>query len=184
MEEEAAVLTETSPPAAERAPFGSREVASVGRFVAALETGLCWQGAEPVSRVGMEEVVSVFEVEVTEGLGVVDSEVVGVTAAVPGGSNGVEMLVIVEVGASVTGELDLGTEAFLSLAIMLVGVVVTAAESTKSVHISVSVLEEETVTLAESGTELEIVGTEEEVVAGADGAAAILGLLGVFVSAS
>lgn len=39
-------------------------------------------------------------------------------------------------------------------------------------------------TLAESGTELEIVGTEEEVVAGADGAAARLGLLGVFVSAS
>lgn len=179
--EEAAVvlLTETSAPVTERAPLSSSEVSSAGRFVDVLETELCWEGAEPVSRVGMEVVVTVFEMKGVEGL-----KVVGITEAVQEGSDGVEVLVTVEVGASVSGPADLGSEAFLSLTVTLSDVVVAAVGFTESVHISVSVLDRETVT----GTELEIVGTVEVVVAvrspGADGAATGLGLVGVFVSAS
>lgn len=92
----------------------------------------------------------------------------------------------VVVGGSAVVLVGLGTEALLSLTASSVGVVAASV-----VHISVStVLEGETVTLAASGTESEIVGTVEVVAAagsgaaGADGAVVGLSLVGVFVSAS
>lgn len=186
------MVTEMSPPAAERATFGSREAASVGTSVDVLVTELCCKAAGPVSRVGMEEVVTVSDVEGMKRVGVTDSDELGITETVPGSSVGVKMLVFVGIGVSGSGAVDLGTEVTPSLTVLLVDdVVVAAAGFTESVHISVSVVEEETATLAASGAGSEIVGTEEgEVVAdrsgvaGVEGAAVILGLVGVFISAS
>lgn len=90
------------------------------------------------------------------------------------------------VGGSAVVSVVLGTEALFSLTASSAGVVAASV-----VHISVStVLEGETVTLAASGTESEIVGTVEAAAAegsgaaGADGAVVGLSLEGVFVSAS
>lgn len=155
-------------------------------------------GAGTVSEVVMEGPVMVVELEVTERLGVMDSGEGEVTETVAGGSAGVVVLVRVvgkvEVGSSAVETLVSGIEALLSSTAPFVGVVAAAVGLTESVHISVSegvtVLEGETVKSVESGTEFEIVGTVGVVVsvragaAGADGAAAGLTLVGVFVSAS
>lgn len=197
---EAVVTTEiASPPAAgvastERTPFGSGKVNLVARFVDIVETGLSLVAAETVSMVVMEGVVIVAECEVTERLGVMDSE--EVTVRVAGGSVGVVVLVRVVgelvVGNSVAVALGSGIEGLSSAS--FVGVAAAVVELTESVHISVSeggtVLEGEIVKSVESGTELEIVGTEGVVVvmragaAGVDGAALGLSLVGVFVSPS
>lgn len=182
--EEAVAMTEiaASPPAAgeastERIPFGSGKVDLVDRFVDVVETELSLLGAETVSKVVME--VTVVELEVTEGLGVMDSEEVEVTETVAGGSVGVVVLGRVawkvEVGSSVVVALASGTEVLLSGSVTFVSVVAAAVVLTESVHISVSdgvtVLEGEIVKLAESGTEFEIVGTVGVVVAVEAGAA-------------
>lgn len=98
--EEAGVMTEiaASPPAAgvasmEGTPFGSGKVDLVDRFVDVVETELSLLGAETVSEVVMEGVVIVVASEVTERLGVMDSEKVEVTKTVVGGSVGVVVLV-------------------------------------------------------------------------------------------
>lgn len=96
---EAVVVTEiaASPPAAAGAastePFGSGKVNLVDRFVDAVETELSLLGAETVSEVVMEGVVIVVELEVTERLGVMDSEEEEVAETVVGGSVGVAVLV-------------------------------------------------------------------------------------------
>lgn len=194
-DDEVVVMTDiaASPPAAagpastERITFGSGKVNSVDIFVDVVATELLSPAAEIVSEVIMEGAVIVAELEVTERLRVMDSEEVEVTEAVAGGSVGVVVLVMivgkVEVGSSVV--VASGTEVSLSSSVALVGVVAAAVGLTESVHISVSeavtVLEGQTVKAAESGIELEIVGA---VVAGGDGAAVGLDLVGVFVSAS
>lgn len=98
--EEAVVMTEiaASPPAAgvpsmEGTPFGSGNVDLVDRFVDVVETELSLLGAETVSEVVMEGIVIVVELEMTERLGVMDSEKVEVTKTVVGGSVGVVVLV-------------------------------------------------------------------------------------------
>lgn len=175
----------------ERIAFGSGKVNLVDRFVDIVETELSLLGAETVSEVVME--VIVVELEVTERLGVMDSKGVEVTETGAGGSVGVVVLVRVvgkvEVGSSVVVALASGAEALLSGSVTFVGVIAAAVALTESVHISVSegvtVPEGEVVTLVESGTESEIVGTVGVVVAlGADGAAVGLSLVGVFVSPS
>lgn len=98
------------------------------------------------------------EVEVTARLGVTDSEEVGVTDALAGGSVGVVVVSGTEVAA---GE-SVHTSA-------CEGVTVLEGGASKSV---------------ESGTAFEIVGAAGAVVAGGDGAAAGLSLVGVCVSAS
>lgn len=183
-----------SPPAAglvstERITFGSGKVDSVDRFVDIAATELSSPGAETVSEVVMEGVVIVAELVVTERLRVMDSEEVEGTESVVGDSVGILVPVMVvgkvKVGSSVV--VASGTEVLLSSSVTFVGVVAAAVGLTKSVHISVSagvtVLEGETVKLAESGVEFEIAGA---VVAGGtgDGAAVGLGLVAVFVSAS
>lgn len=93
---EAVVVTviAASPPAAGGAStersFGSGKVDLVDKFVDVVETGLL--GAQTVSKLVVEcVVVVVVELEVTEMLGVMDSE--EVTEAVVGGSVGVVVLV-------------------------------------------------------------------------------------------
>lgn len=92
---EAVVVTvkAASPPAARGAStersFGSGKVDLVDKFVDVVETGLL--GAQTVSKLVVECVVVVVELEVTEMLGVMDSE--EVTEAVVGGSVGVVVLV-------------------------------------------------------------------------------------------
>lgn len=202
---EAVVTTDaaTSPAAAaavvtltDRIPFDSREDDAVDRFVDVMDTKLSMRGEVTVSEVVMEGVVVVV-LEVTEGLGVVDSEEVQVTETVAGGSVGVVVLERV-VGKVVDGRsgvvaLASGIEGLPSGSVTSVGVVAAALGLTESVHISVTaggtVLEGEIVTLVESGTEFEIVGSVGVVVAmrvvGAvvDGAAAGA-FVGVFVSPS
>lgn len=199
-EEEDVVMTEIAASGAaaanERIPSGSGKADSVDRCVDAVETGLLLLGAETVSEVVMEGAVIVAELEVTERLGVMDSEEVEVTETVAGGSVGVVELVWVvrnvAVGSSVV--VASGMEGLLSGSVTFVGVVAAAVGLTESVHISVSedgtVLEGEIVKLVESGTEFEIVSTVGVVVAvragaaGVDGAAVGLSLVGVFVSPS
>lgn len=193
--EEAVVMTEIAapPPAAgaastERTPFGSERVNLVDRFVDVVETELSLPGAETVSEVVMEGVVTVVEFDVTERLGVMDSEEVEVTKTEVGGSVGVVVLdVKVEVGGSVVVTLASAIEGLLSGSVTFVGVVAAAVGLTESVHISVSEGGTVLVKSAESGTEFEIVGTVEAVVvvsAGVGGAAVGLSLVGVFVSPS
>lgn len=187
------VMTEIAAPLpTERKPFDSGKVNLVDRFVDIVETELSLLGAETASEVVMEVIV-VVELEVTERLGVMDSERVEVTETGAGGSVGVVVLVRVVrkvgVGSSAVVALASETEALLSSSVTFVGVVAAAVASTESVHISVSegvtVLEGEVVTLVESGTESEIVGTVGVVVAlRADGVAVGLSLVGVFVSPS
>lgn len=202
---EAVVTTEiaASPPAAgvastERTPFGSGKVDLVDRFVDFVETGLSLEGAKAVSEVVMEGVAIVVELEVTERLGVMDSEEMEVTETVARGSVGVVVLVRVVgkvvVGSSVVVALASGIEGLLSSSVTFVGVVAAAVGLTESVHISASegstVLEGEIVKLVESGTEFEIVSTVGVVVAvragaaGVDGVAVGVSLVGVFVSPS
>lgn len=203
--EEAAVVTEiAASPAAgaaaatERILFCSSKVDLTETFVVVLETELSMLGAETVSEVAMEGLVFVAELEVTERLGVMDSEEVGVTEAEVGASVGVVVLVSVvckvEEDISVVEALVSEIEALLSSTAPLVGVVAAVVGLTESVHIYVSegvtVLEGETVKLVESRFASEIVGSVGAVVvvragaAGVDGAAAALSLVGVCVSAS
>lgn len=187
MKDIAASLPAAGPTSTERITFGSGKVNSVDIFVDVVATELSSPGAETVPEVVMEGAVIVAELEVTERLGVMDSEEVEVTEAVAGGSVGVVVLVMifgkVVVGSSVV--VASGTEVLLSSSVAFVGVVAASVGLTESVHISVSeavtVLEGQTVKAAESGIELEIVGA---VVAGGNGDAVGLGLVGVFVSAS
>ena len=174
-----------------RISFGSGKVNLVDRFVDVVGTELSLLGAEIVSEVEME--VIVVNLEVTERLGVMDSEGVEVTETGAGGSVGVAVLVRdagkIEVGISVVVALASGMEALLSNSVTFVGVAASTVVLTEPMHISesegVTVLEGEIVTLVESGTESEIVGTVGVVVAlGADGAAVGLSLVGVFVSPS
>lgn len=186
MTDVAASPPSAGPASTERITFGSGKVNSVDIFVDAV-TELSSPGAEAVSKVVMEGVLIVAELEVTGRLGLMDSEEVEVTEAVAGGSGGVVELVVVvgkvEMGSSVV--VASRTEVLLSSSVAFVGVVAAAAGSTESVHISVSeavtVLEGQK--LAESGIEFETVGV---VVAGGggDGTAVGLGLVGVCVSAS
>lgn len=180
--EEAVVATEIaeSPPAA-----GSTEgeVDVVDRFV--VETELSLLGAETLSEVVMESVVIVVEVEVTERLGMTDSEeVVEVTEGVAGGSAGGVVLVMVvlemEVGGSAV--VSSGIEVLLSCSVTFVGVVAAAVGLAESVLVSVSAGGSALVESLESG--YEIVGAVGVVMVVSAGAAAGLCLVGVFVSAS
>lgn len=205
---EAVVVTEiaASPPppppapaagvaSTERIQFGSGKVDLVDRFVDAVEAGLSLLGVETVSEVVMEGVVIVVELEVTERLGVMDSEEVEGAVTVVEDSVGLVVLVRMgRVGSSAVSALALRTEGLLSSSVTFVGVVAAPVAFTESVHISVSeggtLLGGETVKLVESGTEFGIVSAVGLVVAvragaaGVDGAAVGLSLVGVFVSPS
>lgn len=190
-----------SPPVAgvastEKIAFGSGEVNSADRFVAVVEIGLSLVAAEALSKVVMEGMVIVVECDVTERLGVMDSA--EETMRVVGGSVGVAVLVRVDgmlvVGNSVVVALASGIQGLMLSSVLFVGVVANVVELTESVHISVSegatVIEGEIIKSVESGTELEIVGTEGVVGAAGAGAAGVAGaalglsLVGVFVSPS
>lgn len=179
----------------ERIQFGSGKVDLVDRFVEVVEARLSLLGVETVSEVVMEGVVIVVELEVTERLGVMDSEEVGGAVTVVEGSVGVVVLVRMgRVGSSAVSALALRTEGLMSSSVTFVGVVAASVALTESVHISVSeggtVLEGEIVKLVASGTEFEIVSAVGVVVAvragaaGVDGAAVGLSLVAVFVSPS
>lgn len=193
------VTTEiASPPAAavastEKIEFGSGEVDLADIFFAVVEIGLSLETAETFSKVAIEGKVIVVEGEVTERLGLMDSA--EVTARVVGGSAGIAALVraagTLVVGNSVVAALVSGIQGLMLSSVLFVGVVAAVVELTESVHIFVSgggtVLEGEIVKSVESGTELEIAGTEGAAGAGAAGkAGAVLGLslVGVIVSPS
>lgn len=109
----------------ERAPFCSTKADLVDRFVEVVETKLWLLGAQTVSWVVREGVVTCSEVVLTERLGVMDSEETEGTEIVLGGSVG-EVVGKLEVGGSEVGTLGLGIEALLSGAVSLVGVVAAA----------------------------------------------------------
>ncbi len=193
---EAASPAAAGAPSTDRIPFDSGRVDLVDRFVAVTETELSLPGAAVVSKVVMEVVV-IVELEVTEMLGMMESEEVGVTETVMGGSVGVVVLGRVVGGVWGGGSVEAlasGIEGLLSSSVTFVGVVAAAVGSTVSVHISVTeggtVLEDEIITSVESATELEIVGTGAVAVAVRAGGAAVgggavgLNFVGVLVSPS
>lgn len=194
--DEVAAMTEiaaSSPTAGiastERTPLVSGKVDFVDRMVDVVETELSLLAAETVSEVVMEGVVSVIELEVSERLGVMESEEAEVTETVAGGSVGVVLLVRVvgkvEAGSSGVVALAPRTEGPLLGSVTLVGVVAAAVGLTESVHISVSEGGTGLVKLVDSGTEFESVGSVGVVVAVSAGAAGADGaLVGVLDSPS
>lgn len=184
MTEIAASLPTVGVSSAERVPFGSGKVNLVDRSVDVVEITFSLLRAGTVSKVVMEGVVIIVEVEVTEGVGVMDSEEVEVTETGAGGSVGVAVFISAACKVGAGSSVVVGL-ALLSSSVTFVGVVASVVGLTESVHISVSegvtVFEGETVILDESGTESEIVGTVGVSVAlragaGVGGAAALVGV--------
>lgn len=136
----AATAATAGPASTERIQFGSGKVNSVDIFVDVVAIEPSTLGAETVFEVVMEGAVIVAELEVTERLGVMDSEEVEVSEAVAGGSVGVLVLGMIagKVAVGSSALVASGTEVSLSSSVALIGVVAAAVGSTESVHISVS----------------------------------------------